>query len=277
MDESDSEAEQPQRRAGASGRGDAVVASAAPDVAQEKYPVDGIYISLAEKEEIMRMPELQRETILAERMQESERNRQNMLLRLLVNNQESEEKRLQQRDQRERDQRSRGGKRSADSADLEDGNQRKSSRQRTRLDGTKVGETSAAFEALRRARAEKSERQRRREEGRSSPVSRRDRDALPEEEEDDDWLNDRQKSRSPEKEITARELPFAELRDFERVRVGRRQFAEKCFDPGFEETLTGCYVRVAGDRDSSGENKYHMALIKGRASSSHTAFGGFFG
>jgi RNA polymerase-associated protein RTF1 len=242
MDESDSDAE-PQRGGRDGGSG-------------EKYPVEGIYVSLAEKEEIARLPELQRETILAKRVEESERNRQNMLLRQLVNNQENEEKRQQLKNK----------KRSADTADLEDG-QRKSSRPRTRLDGTKVGETSIGIDSLKRARAEKSDRQRRREEDRErqkdkvSPTSRRDRDALDDE---DDWLNENAvKSRTPDREITARELPPAELKDFERIRVGRRQFAERCFDPGFAEALTGCYVRVAGDRDSSGENKYHMAIIKG--------------
>jgi RNA polymerase-associated protein RTF1 len=223
---------------------------------EEKYRVDGIFISQAEKAEIMALPELKRETIIAERVAESERNRQNRLLRQLVNVQESEEKKAQQLKK----------KRSADAAELDDG-QRKSTRPRTRLDGTKVGETSSGIDSLRRARAEKNDRQRRREEDRErqkdkiSPTSKRHRDG---ESDDDEWYNQRVgKSRSPEKEIHAKELPEADLTDFQRLRVGRTRFAEKCFDPGFEEALTGCYVRVNTSDAKSGGSSYHMAIIKG--------------
>lgn len=238
MDESDSDAE-PQR-------GDA-------DQDEEKYPVDGIFISLAEKGEIMALPELRREEIMADRAAEVERNRQNRLLRQLVNVQESEEKKQSQMKK----------KRTADAADLED-SQRKSTRPRTRLDGTKVGEISAGIDSLRKARAEKSDRQRRREEERlkekASPSVNRGRENRASSEE---WLNERH-SRTPEQEIQARELPPAELKDFERVRAGRRQFAERCFDPGFEQVLTGCYVRInMGTDQQTGQPQYRMAVIKG--------------
>ena len=243
MDESDSDAE-PQRDR--------------DQEDPEKYPVEGIFISIAEKHKIMALPELRREEFIADRAAKAERSRQNRLLRQLVNVQESEEKKQGLK------------KRSADTAELED-NHRKSARPRTRLDGTKVGETSAGIDSLRKARAEKSDRERRRAEDRernkdrSSPISNRGRESRASSE---DRRNDIRGKESP-----PREQPPAELRDFERVRAGRRQFAERCFDPGFEKALTGCYVRINMANDSNGQPVYRMALIKGRWPGSHSARG----
>ena len=55
------------------------------------------------------------------------------------------------------------------------------------------------------------------------------------------------------------------FRDFERVRVGRNQFAEVCFTPGFENAISGCFVRIAlGPHPETGIEQYRMASIKGR-------------
>lgn len=232
MEESDSEAEaQP---------------TAADDV-EEKYPVEGLYISVAEKHEISRMREVERETILAERREENQRFKQNRMLRQLVTAAEEKEKEQQRR------------KRTADDADLDD---ERTSRQRTRLGGTKIGETSSGLDTLRRARAEKSDRQRRREEGRgrqqddiSPRKSHRDREAYSDYEDED--RHDRRRS-SPE-DTRAVE---PRLIDFERLRISRNNFAEVCFKPGFEEALTDCYVRVLG-KPQGGRQCYHMVCIKG--------------
>ncbi|CAI4215404.1 unnamed protein product [Parascedosporium putredinis] len=166
MDESDSDAE-PQQDDGGN------------DDVEEKYPIEGLYVSLAEKAEISKMREVERETILAERREENQRFKQNRMLRQLVS--AAEEKEKEQR-----------RKRSADDADLDD--QRKPSRQRTRIDGTRAGETSSGIDTLRRARAEKNDRMRRREEDRErqrdtqTPNKSRDRDygyGYGEEEDDD--------------------------------------------------------------------------------------------
>ncbi|KAH8887736.1 plus-3-domain-containing protein [Thozetella sp. PMI_491] len=230
MDESDSDSDSGSPR----GRGDGDA---------NKYPVEGLFISHAEKEEIMAMREIEREQILAERREESELIRQNRMLRQLAMNQDKDKKRK------------------ASAAELEDG-QRKTSRVRTKVGGTKVGETSSAIDTLRRAREERNSRmqQRERENDRRrqrSPSYRADRDG--DGDSDVEWAKG--KSRSPE----VREIPPAELRDIERVRVGRSRFAEVCFYPGFEDALTGCFVRVniGPDPDDSSRDVYRMAVIKG--------------
>ncbi|KAI2466663.1 plus-3-domain-containing protein [Annulohypoxylon bovei var. microspora] len=219
-----------------------------------KYPVDGIYASEAEKDEILAMPELEREQLLAKRQEQVDRQRQNTLLRqLLLKTREDDS----QPDK----------KRKASSADLDDP-QRKTSRQRTRVGGSKVGETSAGIESLRRARAEKSDRLRRREEDRernknSYSASRNSPDRDGDDDTDDGYTGasrDRHsKSRSPE----IKEIPFADLRDIERIRLGRTRFAQVCFYPGFNEAITGCYVRVSLGPGPDSVPVYRMAIIKG--------------
>ncbi|OTA70715.1 plus-3-domain-containing protein [Hypoxylon sp. EC38] len=244
MDESDSESDAFQAT-NANGKME--------DDDDNKYPVDGIYASEAEKEEILAMPELEREQLLARRQEEVDRQRQNTLLRRLLKTREDDSQSAK--------------KRKAGAADLDDA-QRKTSRQRTRVGGSKVGETSAGIESLRRARAEKSDRLRRREEDRErnkKPHST-SRDSL---DHDDSGNSDagwrgaskdrRSRSRTPE----VREIPLADLRDIERVRVGRSRFARVCFFPGFDEAITGCYVRVALGPGPDGTNVYRMAIIKG--------------
>ncbi|KAI1331751.1 hypothetical protein F5Y16DRAFT_395037 [Xylariaceae sp. FL0255] len=219
-----------------------------------KYPVDGIYASEAEKEDISAMPELEREQLIAKRQEEIDRLRQNTLLRRLL------------QENKQNDSLS-AKKRKAGAADLEDG-QRKTSRQRTKIGGSKVGETSAGIASLIRARAEKSDRQRRRQEDRDRKGHRgssRDPDNGDDDAESDvEWADTygrrTSKSRTPEK----KEVPPAELRDFERVRLSRSRFAEVCFYPGFDDAITGCYCRVAmGPNRETGELEYQMCVIKG--------------
>ncbi|KAK4164487.1 putative RNA polymerase-associated protein RTF1 [Cladorrhinum sp. PSN259] len=241
MDESDSDSDSPQTQT----RG------GADDEAQ--YPVEGLFKSLDEKVHIMNMREIEREQILAERREENTRIRQNRMLRQLKVNQEKE-----------------GKKRKASAADLDDAS-RKSSRART-----KAGGTSEKMDTLRRAREERTNRREQRERendrrkqrspsydrrSRSRSVDDRDSDRGGDRDRDRDWRRDsRQKSRTPEpKEI----LP-AELRDVERIRVGRSRFAEVCFYPGVEKALTGCYVRInIGPDPTSRQDVYRMAVIKG--------------
>lgn len=232
MDESDSEAEP--HRAGQD------------DDEEDKYPVDGMFKSRAEKEMVMAMREVERESLLAERQAEIERHRQNRMLRQLVSKQENEEKKQKLK------------KRSADAADLDD-ESRTTARPRT------DGKTSAIDE-LRRARAEKVDRIRRREEERKGLRSPRD-DYQDDSDEGGDYEENQRrrhrKSRSPEDEIVARELPPPDIRDFERIRVGKSRFAEHCFHPSFETTMIGCYVRISiGPDPKTGQDEYRMARIQ---------------
>ncbi|KAI1177243.1 hypothetical protein F4777DRAFT_220437 [Nemania sp. FL0916] len=248
MDESDSESDSFPTGRNANGKVD--------DDDELKYPVEGIYASEAEKGEILALPELEREQLIAKRQEEIDRERQNTLLRRLlqVNKQESSQS---------------AKKRKAAAAELDD-RQRKTSRQRTKIGGSKVGETSAGIASLRRARAEKSDRQRRREEdrerNRGKPSTRDstqdDDDAHSNGEWADSYGRRLSKSATPER----RDAPPADLRDFERVRLSRSRFAEVCFYPGFEGAITGCYCRVAvGPNRGTDEPQYQMGVIKGFA------------
>ncbi|KAG5918037.1 hypothetical protein E4U42_007013 [Claviceps africana] len=238
MDESDSDAEPATRRTAAATT--TAAAAAATTEEDSKYPVDGLFMSEAEKAEIMAMREVEREQILEERTTEIERQRQNRLLRQMV---ENEERKTVKK------------KRSADAADLEDA-QRKPMRQRT-------GKAETAMDSLRRARAEKAKRREdNNSRGREYSPGRRDSDGA---ESDDDF--GRARSRTPEKE-EEKEAPAPELKDFERVRLGRNEFAQVCFTPGFESAITGCYIRIAlGPHPETGVEQYRMAVIKGFSSS----------
>ena len=238
MDESDSESDAP----GLYDDGD-------------RYPLEGKFVNSADKAEIMAMPEIKREELLAERAQEVERDRQNRALRQLLNAREAESRKLDK-------------KRKASAADLDE-NQRKTPRQRTKLGGGKVGEASTGIDSLKRARAEKTDRQRRRDEDKERNKDRRatqedysDADAEGESEvEWDDGKGKNKKSLSPD----YRDAEPAGLHDIERVRVGRTRFAMVCFYPGFDDAITGCFVRISvGVDKESGQNIYRMALIKGR-------------
>lgn len=233
MDESDSDSDAPQAKP----RGG--------DDDVNQYPIDGLFRDYDEREHIMGLREIEREQILAERREENERIRQNRMLRQLKVNQEKDIK-----------------KRKASAAELEDG-QRKTTRIRT-----KIGETSEKMDTLRRAREERSSRkeQRERENDRRKPQSPSYRRSIGPDDGDSDveWAGgkSRMKSRTPE----PREGPPAELRDFERIRVGRSRFAEVCFYPGLEEAISGCYVRInIGPDPETGHDVYRMAVIRGFA------------
>lgn len=223
MDESDSDAE-PAPRRGAATDGD------------DKYPVDGLFMSEVEKAEIMAMREVEREQILEERTTEIERQRQNRLLRQMV---ENEERKTVKK------------KRSADTAELDD-SQRKPARQRA------TGKAETAMDSLRRARAEKAKRKEDNTRGRDYSPGRQGSNGA---ESEDDF--GRARSRTPEKE-EEKEAPPPDLKDFERIRLGRNEFAQVCFTPGFESAITGCYIRIAlGPHPETGVEQYRMAVIKG--------------
>ncbi|KAL2206134.1 hypothetical protein CC79DRAFT_848212 [Sarocladium strictum] len=241
MDESDSDDEP---------SGDRGPGGAALDE-DEKYPVEGMYQSEAEKHRIMNMREVDREQILADRVAEIEAVRRNRLLRQMV---ASEERKQAKK------------KRSADTAELED-DSRQPARQRT-------GKRETAMEVLRRQKAEKQTRREDNERRRADGFSPRGR-MLDDDESDDDFGRDRRdRTRSPEAEVS-KEQPPPELKDYERVRLGRNEFAQVCFTPGFESSITGCYIRIAlGPHPETGVEQYRMALIKGFTTSRPYALNG---
>lgn len=211
---------------------------------ENQYPVEGLFRSYAEKDEIMAMREVDREMILDERQQEKDRLRRLAMLKQMVQNTEGEKQK----------------KRKAGTADLEDG-QRKNSRPRTT-----TKQLPSALDSLKRARAEKEDRRRHREErSRRSPSYRsrssRSRSRMSDES-DVEWAasSKKKRSRTPEPALPA------ELRDIERCRLSRTRFAKLCFWPGFEQALTGCYVRISiGPDPNTRQPVYRMAVIKGES------------
>lgn len=224
------------------------------------YPLEGKFKDETDRAEIMAMPEIKREEILADRAQKIAQDRQNRALRKLI----------KQRDQRDVHGKTQEKKRKASSAGLEE-SQRKTSRQRTKLGGGRVGEASSGIDNLKRARAEKDDRQRRRREDNERMKERRslgleeysDHDAGAES--DLEWDENKKKDkngRSPSADF--QDAQPATFSDVQHVRIGRGLFAKICFYPGFEEVITGCYVRISiGVDRESGQNIYRMALIKG--------------
>ncbi|KAL8645063.1 MAG: hypothetical protein Q9210_006919 [Variospora velana] len=219
------------------------------------FPIEGKFKSEKDRSEIMALSEIQRESILAERAQQREREVQNEHLRRLV---ASKKKEAEAADSK---------KRKADTADLEE-RQRKSSRQKTALGGRKAGETSGAIEAYKRQREEKGLRD---EQRKRDGQERRDRkargsleeiysDADADGESEVDWSEVRQHV----DDTRRRDEQPADQRDFERVRIGRDNFAKVCFYPGFENAIKDCYVRVnIGQNHSTREPIYRMAKITG--------------
>ncbi|KAL8636777.1 MAG: hypothetical protein Q9228_005867 [Teloschistes exilis] len=219
------------------------------------FPIEGKFKSEKDRAEIMALSEIQRESILADRAQQRERELQNEHLRRLVASKKKEAEAAESR------------KRKADTADLED-RQRKSSRQKTALGGRKAGETSGAIEEYKRQREEKGLRD---EQRKRDGQERRDREARgsvddPYSDADADGESDVQWDDAKDRADEARrrdEAP-ADRVDFERVRIGRDNFAKVCFYPGFDDAIKDCYVRInIGPHPATNEMLYRMARIIG--------------
>lgn len=207
------------------------------------YPVDGKFYSEKDKAEIMAMTEIERETILAERAQELERRTQDLQLRQRLQDRERQEAAAEKR------------KRKASAIDSED-SPRKSTRQKVK--------THALLENYKKERQQRG--QQRLQRGNLSPGKER-RKGNNDNQSDVDADGDSEvewDSGKPSKAATIPEEPPAELKDFERIRVGRSNFAKVCFYPGFEEAINGCYCRVSIGVDKvTGQNIYRMAQVKG--------------
>jgi len=208
-----------------------------PDFDDDKplYPIEGKFSSERDRSEIMAMTEIQREEILAERAAEVQRRAQDQQLKRLLsarNKSESDKK-----------------KRKAGLADLDD-SQRKSSRQKTKAsESLEAYKRQRELKGAQRARGE--ERRREREASEEGGYSEEDADG----EDEVEWDDGRRAS-------PAKEAPPPELKDFERVRVGRSNFSKVCFYPTFESLIKGCYCRVSVGME--GGQAYRMVQIKGR-------------
>ncbi|OKL62114.1 hypothetical protein UA08_02362 [Talaromyces atroroseus] len=224
------------------------------------FPYEKLYYSANDKKEIMSLPEIEREQILSERSQQVDRHNQDLVLRRLLASREREQARSESR-----------SKRKASNAELEEG-QRKSSRQKTTLGGRRVGETSDAIEAYKRQREQKGKRdeQRRRDadsrqtRGRSSSHEEGAYSETDAEGESEIEYEDKLRRTPPKQPDVPKDDPPVELKDIQRVRVGRTNFASVCFHPTFVPSLTNCFTRVnIGPNRETGQNEYRVCIIKG--------------
>lgn len=207
-----------------------------PDNDPPLYPIEGKFLSQSDRAWLLSLPELEREQELDKRAQEVIRRNQDMQLKRALADRRPTTKRK------------------ADEADLEE-EARKSSRPKmergakSALDKYKKMREQAGAD---RERRDEKRAARRDEKSPSNQDSERDADG----ESEVEWAEPVER-RGDE--------PLADLADFNHCRVGRSNFAQICFYPGFEDTITGCYARVSvgPDRDT-GENMYRVALIKGR-------------
>lgn len=221
------------------------------------FPLENKFYDEKDKEDILSLSEIQRESILAERAHIHERKLQDLHLRRLLQARENAESRASDKK-----------KRKAGNADLEDG-QRKSSRQKTTLGGRKVGETSDAMKEYRRQLEQKGLRD---EQRRRDGEERKDRkghgsvhDAYSDADADGESEVEWDDTKPRENEYSIRDDQPAELIDFERVRIGRDNFAKVCFYPKFDDAIKNCFVRISiGPDKATGENVYRVAQIKGK-------------
>lgn len=223
------------------------------------FAYEKLYHDAADKKRIEAMPEIEREALLADRSEQVEKHEQNAQLRRMLHARAKDEAKQSAR-----------RKRKASAADLDD-TQRKSSRQRTKVGGGKAGEANSAIAAYKKHREEKSlrdeQRKNRAAERRSDLRLDEYSDADAEGESDNDNDYDYRKQKKNGRSLTPPTLkddPPVELADIQRVRIGRENFAQVCWTPGFEETLTNCYARVClGPGRNPGQNEYRLCSIKG--------------
>jgi RNA polymerase-associated protein RTF1 len=204
------------------------------------YPLEGKFRDAADRAHIMGMSMLDRERVLADRIEEQGERRRLKNLGSLVGGADRANEKLK-------------NKRKAGTADLDD-DDRKTARPRTKR--------SDALESYTRqrdqVREEKSRRANRVSGGRRSRSrsrghsSERDADG-----ESDEEYGGRGNVRAPEPEMPT------ELPDIQRVKVGRTNFAKVCFFPGFEQTMIGCFARVCVGQNQPGVNTYRLTQIKG--------------
>ncbi|KXT13552.1 hypothetical protein AC579_1403 [Pseudocercospora musae] len=199
------------------------------------FPFEGQFYDAADKAKVMDMPELDREEILAERAQQLTKRMQDLQLKKALANSSAAASKA---------------KRKAAAAELDEDKNRRSTRPRV--------EKRSALDDYKRAREQKgAERDRLastrdRRDSRSPSFRGSDRDA--------DGDSEVEWAAEPER----KDEPPAELRDFDRCRMGRSAFAKVCFYPEFEKLVTGCFARVSiGLNRETGQNMYRMTQIKG--------------
>jgi RNA polymerase-associated protein RTF1 len=204
------------------------------------YPLEGKYIDAKDQQYINSLPQLERERILGERAEEQSRAKFTAELARRAKGLDQSGT-LSDR------------KRKASSIEPDD-SQRKSSRQKVK------GKTNDKLEAYKREREQRDQQRQRHDDrrngrrGSSSDDRGRSSDVDAEGESEVEY---------PEYVKAPRQEEAAELRHFESVRLSRGYASKYCFHPGFEQAMTGAYVRVGTGKDSRGQTLYSMCQVKG--------------
>lgn len=225
LDLGDDSASEPESlRAGAiGGSDDEADAPGSPEEEGPLFPVEGKFHSEQDRRDILALPEIERESILAERAAVVLKKQQDLQLKKALANAQATANRH---------------KRKAAAAELDEPAQKRPPK-KSALDNYK-----AARQAKGTDRSSRLDHTADRKDDRS-PSSASDRDADGESEVE--WAD-----------TSAKSEPAADLKDFERCRIGRSRFAKVCFLPDFESSIKGCFARV-----SVGPGDYRMAQIKG--------------
>lgn len=230
--------------------------SATSHVDPSKIRIDGIYTSETDKAKVMALPEGRREQVIAGRSSTVEKAQQNHLLMQLSKDKDSKA---------EKQAGSLGkGKRKADAADLHEETQPKTSRQKTR-------ESLVHYNQQREQREAHNEQNRNGVASKNASRKKAGASSDPDSEDEGEVEKPKRRRRNrtpsrPSKSPPARDDQPADLKDFSRAKIGRIGFAKYCFYPGFEDTMTGCFVRIKLATDARGNDDYRMAQIKRRVS-----------
>lgn len=222
--------------------GDVASSSVTPPGDGSRYPIDGKFLSVKDRAEILSMPEARREQILSERMEELEKDSFNRQLRQRHENQQREIAKSAEKK-----------KRKVASADLDEP-QRKVTKQKT-----KQNELLEGYKKKREQRNEQRQKDGDRRANDKRPTSRDGpSDSSADGDTDVEW--DEGKDRPPARPEDAE----APLRHIERSRLGRTRFAAVCYVPGFDKAVKGCFTRVnIGPDPQTRENSYRMVRING--------------
>ncbi|KAF3940332.1 hypothetical protein ABW19_dt0201510 [Dactylella cylindrospora] len=246
-----------------SGDSDAVVSQPATsddedggDVAQTLYPFQGLYKSAADKVYVESLPELQKETILAERAEE--------LFKL------NEAKEMKARAQRQRREAEKRDRKEAEAIAAASG-ARRSTRGESSAKRTADSKKSAQLSELMKKRDEKNARKAGAGDVNKAKKKRKDTPDRSDGEEDEDDVDEpswtlQSKTSSSDK----RGSEEASLADIRLLIVGRSIIAKYWSYPGFEEATVGCFARVCiGNHPETGRVVYRLCIIKGWQDSRH--------
>lgn len=194
------------------------------DGLKNPYPLEGKYKDEADREDIMKMDDLQRELILFERSQELERFQERKYLELRAKTDKlNQEERL----------RSKKKGKSTTKAD-----KREQLRQQRRRAQNK-----------RRGYQDDDE-----DEDEGDSEDEEEDDYIVEDDEYDYGFAELKESREPEKETT--------LSDLNNIFIGRQLFAKYSLYPEFRDTVSRCYAKVnVGVNKSTGQPEYRMVQI----------------